>query len=165
MRDSTAVQKEIQWLFGEVRIKVVGIKRKEDQRCPKVTIFLNWIHFFDKTFIHAKDSDEFAKYEKKDEGSKERTRITRDPRTRHPPIYITSSIRAFSSNLPSFADFPCFSFHCLFARLCSLRRVEDDKSLRDLTLFKTKISISLPAGFCILLLAITWCQYFIKFFA
>lgn len=95
-------------IVRETRIKVAGIKQEEDQRCPKTkrSFWTEFIFFRGKTFIHAKDSNELAEYEKekKRRRGRKRKRFLRDPRTRHPPIYITaSSTRTFSSNPPSFA--------------------------------------------------------------
>lgn len=88
-----------------------GSRNKAKKRISVVrrpTVFFNWIHFFrGKTFIHTERSNELAEYEKEKkrrQGRKRKSRFLRDPRTRHPPIYIiASSTRAFSPNPPSFA--------------------------------------------------------------
>lgn len=56
MRFSMAVQKEIQWLSAETRIKAAEMKRKEDQECcvRRQQSFWSEFIFFGKTFIHAK---------------------------------------------------------------------------------------------------------------
>lgn len=129
-RDSMAVQKEIQWLSTETRIKAVEMKREEDQeRCVRrQQSFWSEFIFFGKTFIHAKGFErtrwiwERKKKKEKKTRAEKKARVLRDPRTRHPPIYITSSTPA------PFLRIPLLSFHRLFAGLCSLRGAEDGTS-------------------------------------
>lgn len=62
-------------------------------------------------------------------GGQKRKLVLRDPRTRHPPIYITFTTRTFFFfESPFFRRRPCFSFRCLFAGLCSPRGAEDGTS-------------------------------------
>lgn len=82
-------------------------KRISVVRRPTVSSSTEFIFFRGKTFIHTKRSNELAEYEKEKKigrQGRKRKRFLRDPRTRHPPIYIiASSTRAFSPNPPSFA--------------------------------------------------------------
>lgn len=102
--------KRIQWPFKKKynncpRKRIKAVKKWRGKRikasCPKAAVFLKWIHFFPQDFHSRKriptDSRNMRKKKKKKEKktrAKKKARVLRDPRTRHPSIYITSSTPA-----------------------------------------------------------------------
>lgn len=147
-RDSMAVQKEIQWLSTETRIRV-EMKREEDQeRCVRrQQSFWSEFIFFGKTFIHAKGFERARgiwerknkkKRGKEDEGGKESACLTRPSHASPSHLHYIQHTRAFSSNPLSLVPSPFR--RTLFSPKSWGWYI---KSLRFLILVKTKISILL----------------------
>lgn len=136
-------------IVHETRIKAARIKQEEDQRCPKTkrSSWTEFIFFRGKTFIHTKDSNELAEYEKEKKKKKKRAEekalLTRPSHAS--PSHLHYSIQhpcLFFESL-FFRRRPCFPFHCFFAGLCSLRGAEDGTS-RACNLISVKTKISIP---------------------